>query len=1384
MKTLIQALLVLGLSASSGLLLAQPGTFIDLGTLSDTSPVYATADISNTQAYAAGEVRWYRFVVAEDCTNANGVFLDFDTTGAGITDTEIGLYSNSGTLIASDDDDGDGTYSALSFGQTSPARGPIGTGVAGNGRDGQAVVAGTYWLAVVAYNATFSAAWTVTTTSTATGNITLFVRTNVSIPGDPEIRLEFPSGTVISTGTTLNVGTATPGVMAPYTFTVRNTGATQNLTVSGISASPTGVANCTVSTTALAPASPVPAGSSATFNLQLTPTAIGPFECTLVVNNNDANEGTYTIVVQGFAPNDTIASAAPLTLNREVTGTVTGFVNDYQIQAASTKFLGLVQTVTTAPGRDAVYSFTAPSAGNYSFRVHFGTTSNYVIYLIDTAPAGAPPVTITDTNILAASNRNTVTANGAEELFNIALAASQVVYLVVDEVTLTAGGTFAVEVTNTVLESEPNDTPATATVNPHGKTASFGTAAEADFYALGSPGAGSRVFAMTDSAAANSTDTVLRVTTDTDTLEWDDDGADAPFAGLASVIAGTPTNGRATYLRVNLLSTTTLSEPYRLYSVVQPDASLATAESEPNETIGQASSGANNYFAGVMASTTDVDIYTFTAALGDLIFVAADFDPTRTNLPWNGILALLDASGNVLLQVNDGGATSNTASGAGSLTATTPSAPADGLVWRARAAGTYYVRITYSSGTANRAYLLSISKNGIADGATAPNITSAAPAGGVVGTPYSHQFVAVGAPTFFTWAVSAGSLPGGLSLDPNSGLLSGTPTAPGNFNFTVTASNGVGSPGPQVVNMTITEAPAFTSSPVTSAATTVPYSYTPTASGFPAPTITVVSTLPSWLSFTGGTLSGTPQASDVAGSPYAISLQASNAAGTDTQNFQIVVTLSNQLPRANPDTAVSSPVFTGTADTGPFGFTVDPNDTVSSRLIVDDPDATDQVQVVNIVPPATNIGVTASAPSGLAASVDVDFTGTIDPAVAPGMYTWTIFISDDASTPGTRTITVNITVANIAPDGFSQPATGVTGTGVDLANAYARSFNQTATVAATDLFSVSDANTGQTMSVVSSNRTGGSGASTFPFSGQFAINGTAGSFTVSVSTVAALAATDVGTHEHEVIISDGSAQITVFVTLTVAAQTPPTFTPNGTPASIGQGGFAAGVVAGVAADAQDSASALAVAATTVPSGINVTSVAINGTTGEVTCTISVGAAVAPGSYGIGFTVTDSFSMTGGGTYNFNVAANALPTITAGAAISMGQSVTLTGRTLATVSDADQAAGTLSVAVIVTPPGITVGALTNTAGVITADVTSSASIAAGIYNVTLEVTDAEGATATTNLPITIVISSGGGGGGGGGSGGGCSSGAGYAPWLAALALLAIAATVRRRNRAQG
>jgi len=79
---------------------------------------------------------------------------------------------------------------------------------------------------------------------------------------------------------------------------------------------------------------------------------------------------------------------------------------------------------------------------------------------------------------------------------------------------------------------------------------------------------------------------------------------------------------------------------------------------------------------------------------------------------------------------------------------------------------------------------------------------------GVVGTPYVLSIIASGGSTSYCFSVSAGSLPTGLTLNPTTGQISGTPTSAGVAVFSVTASDVMGCAGTVGYTLTITSAPA------------------------------------------------------------------------------------------------------------------------------------------------------------------------------------------------------------------------------------------------------------------------------------------------------------------------------------------------------------------------------------------------------------------------------------------------------------------------------------------------------------------------------------------------------------------------------------------------
>ncbi|MGD0735468.1 MAG: Ig-like domain repeat protein [Terracidiphilus sp.] len=140
-------------------------------------------------------------------------------------------------------------------------------------------------------------------------------------------------------------------------------------------------------------------------------------------------------------------------------------------------------------------------------------------------------------------------------------------------------------------------------------------------------------------------------------------------------------------------------------------------------------------------------------------------------------------------------------------------------------------------------------------------IAPASLAAAQVGVSYSATFDASGGLTSYTYGITGGALPAGLSLS-TAGLLSGTPTAGGSFNFTVTATDSLHFTGSQTYSLTVTP-PTITVSPssLPTGTALAPYSQTLVASGGTPSYSYVVSagSLPSGLTLSaGGVLSGTP----------------------------------------------------------------------------------------------------------------------------------------------------------------------------------------------------------------------------------------------------------------------------------------------------------------------------------------------------------------------------------------------------------------------------------------------------------------------------------------------------------------------------------------------
>ena len=463
------------------------------------------------------------------------------------------------------------------------------------------------------------------------------------------------------------------------------------------------------------------------------------------------------LTITSFLPHplDTCGPTSPmLPLNRVVAATTAAVDAGFTSAADNSRldggvaacFAGIGQTTSTASGRDVAYMFRAPAAGNYSIRAHYNSTPNTVLYLTNSCLPS--PGLYGQAECVAASNRN---SSAAEQITCLPMTSNQEVYVWLDESSAsTAGAAVPLEVSACFQEVEPNDTPATASPLLCTVTGGIRDAGEPDFFALGAPPAGSRVYALVEAAAANVTNFDLRVTTETTTLEYDDSNASSFFGDSSGLVAGTPLTGAPAYLRVSYGSATTLAEPYLLYSKVQ--TGTPTPEIEPNNTIATATGGSMYFEGSITDGGSDVDFFSFAANEGDVIFAALDSVPDRrdagTTATFNLALSLVDSSGAILQTSDDSSTTVTlTTNPDAGLTATVPSVPGDALVYRARSTGTYGIRIGKTSGLTPTAYGLSIS---VGCGDVAPTFTgftptAGSPAGGetitLTGTNFSEKSV-------------------------------------------------------------------------------------------------------------------------------------------------------------------------------------------------------------------------------------------------------------------------------------------------------------------------------------------------------------------------------------------------------------------------------------------------------------------------------------------------------------------------------------------------------------------------------------------------------------------------------------------------------------------
>ncbi len=202
---------------------------------------------------------------------------------------------------------------------------------------------------------------------------------------------------------------------------------------------------------------------------------------------------------------------------------------------------------------------------------------------------------------------------------------------------------------------------------------------------------------------------------------------------------------------------------------------------------------------------------------------------------------------------------------------------------------------------------------------------------------YTTTLQPMGGTTPYTFAVTSGSLPTGLTLNPTAGVISGTPTGSGTSSFSVTLTDADRRQVIATYKLTVLVPVTF------STATALPgtlvgaaYSTTVQATGGTGPYTYTSSALPAGLTLnsTSGAITGTPTAA--ASSSFGVTAtDAVGGAGSAT--FTLVVasqlTFANvALPGATTTIPIASYTFAPSGGTAPYTFAVASSSTLPAGL--------------------------------------------------------------------------------------------------------------------------------------------------------------------------------------------------------------------------------------------------------------------------------------------------------------------------------------------------------------------------------------------------------------------------------------------------------------------
>ncbi len=643
----------------------------------------------------------------------------------------------------------------------------------------------------------------------------------------PEIAIKGNSTTIASGDTTPSTAddtsfglvNVTSGSVA-RTFTIENTG-TGELILSGSPKVALSGANAADFSVTLQPTSPIAPDASTTFTISFDPSAGGVRTATVSIANDDLDENPYTFAIQGNGDAPPSITPVPLAL---AAGTTTPF----------TAVIANVADAVTAPGALTVQINNASSASLNGVSVSLLTNAAGVITAQVTTTCSAATASFT----LKVTDGSGQTATA---LWTVTVAANTPPALSYANQTV-AGGTTP----NFGPSSGPTDNGAVAGIALQSITPATGLALSVN-PATGQVTVLSATFSQIYTVVIRATDNCGQTTDATFRV-----GVFCPTITLAP----TTLPDAAINMAYNQSLTASPAGGDYTFSIIfgQLPAGL-TLQSNGSFSGAPTQSGTFNFRvkATGFGSCSGFWDYALTVGCPGINITTAGLPAGTLGETYNQTVAVSPA-GSYVFSVSSGalppGLTLNAATGA--------------ITGAPTSIGTFSFTVAATQGScaASRNFTVTIA-------CASPTISPASLAAGQAGVAYS-QTLSVTPAGSYSFSISTGSLPAGLSLNSATGVISGVPSLTGAFTLTVKAQAAAsGCSATQTYSLTI-GCPTVSLSPASLPGGTVGTSYSQSISASPSGgnyTFAVTAgSLPAGLSLNSatGALSGTPTTSGAA----------------------------------------------------------------------------------------------------------------------------------------------------------------------------------------------------------------------------------------------------------------------------------------------------------------------------------------------------------------------------------------------------------------------------------------------------------------------------------------------------------------------------------------